>query len=109
MIELQHLTKQYGEQVAVRDLSLTVGEGELLVLLGGSGSGKTTTLKMINKGTDELPGWSARSENGVCYYHGNGILPESLGKCGDMASSPPLLPSLARRDGRFFRPSHLED
>ena len=34
MIELQHLTKQYGEQVAVRDLSLTVGEGELLVLLG---------------------------------------------------------------------------
>ncbi len=49
MIELQHLTKQYGEQVAVRDLSLTVDEGELLVLLGGSGSGKTTTLKMINR------------------------------------------------------------
>ena len=49
MIELQHLTKQYGEQVAVRDLSLRVDEGELLVLLGGSGSGKTTTLKMINR------------------------------------------------------------
>ena len=49
MIELQHLTKQYGEQLAVHDLSLTVGEGELLVLLGGSGSGKTTTLKMINR------------------------------------------------------------
>ena len=49
MIELQHLTKQYGERLAVRDLSLTVGEGELLVLLGGSGSGKTTTLKMINR------------------------------------------------------------
>ena len=49
MIELQHLTKQYGERVAVRDLSLTVAEGELLVLLGGSGSGKTTTLKMINR------------------------------------------------------------
>ena len=49
MIELQHLTKQYGEQVAVRDLSLEVGQGELLVLLGGSGSGKTTTLKMINR------------------------------------------------------------
>ena len=49
MIELQHLTKHYGNQVAVRDLSLTVDEGELLVLLGGSGSGKTTTLKMINR------------------------------------------------------------
>ena len=49
MIELKNLTKRYGTQVAVRDLSLTVGEGELLVLLGGSGSGKTTTLKMINR------------------------------------------------------------
>ena len=49
MIELQHLTKRYGNQVAVRDLSLTVDEGELLVLLGGAGSGKTTTLKMINR------------------------------------------------------------
>ena len=74
MIELQHLTKQYGKQVAVRDLSLTGGEGELLVLLGGSGSGKTTTLKMINKGTDELPGWSAWSENSVCYYRSTGLL-----------------------------------
>ena len=49
MIELQHLTKRYDGQVAVRDLSLTVDEGELLVLLGGSGCGKTTTLKMINR------------------------------------------------------------
>ncbi|MDG2039300.1 MAG: ATP-binding cassette domain-containing protein [Ilumatobacter sp.] len=49
MIELQHLTKQYGDHVAVRDLSLEVDDGELLVLLGGSGCGKTTTLKMINR------------------------------------------------------------
>ena len=49
MIELQHLTKRYGDQVAVCDLSLEVAEGELLVLLGGSGCGKTTTLKMINR------------------------------------------------------------
>ncbi len=49
MIELQALTKRYHRVVAVHELSLTVAEGELLVLLGGSGSGKTTTLKMINR------------------------------------------------------------
>jgi osmoprotectant transport system ATP-binding protein len=49
MIETVGLTKRYGGVVAVDDLSLHVGEGELLVLLGGSGSGKTTTLKMVNR------------------------------------------------------------
>jgi osmoprotectant transport system ATP-binding protein len=49
MIELQSLTRRYGDFIAVDRLSLTVATGELLVLLGGSGSGKTTTLKMINR------------------------------------------------------------
>ena len=49
MIALQHLTKRYSDLVAVHDVSLQIGDGELLVLLGGSGSGKTTTLKMINR------------------------------------------------------------
>ncbi len=49
MIELVELTKHYGGFVAVDAVSLTVGRGSLLVLLGGSGSGKTTTLKMINR------------------------------------------------------------
>lgn len=49
MIELERLTKQYGDTTAVAELSLEVKAGELLVLLGGSGCGKTTTLKMINR------------------------------------------------------------
>ncbi len=49
MIDLRQLTKRYGDHTAVDAVSLTVARGELLVLLGGSGSGKTTTLKMINR------------------------------------------------------------
>ncbi|MGH9350296.1 MAG: ABC transporter ATP-binding protein [Vicinamibacterales bacterium] len=49
MIDTIGLTKRYGSAVAVDDLSLHVSAGELLVLLGGSGSGKTTTLKMVNR------------------------------------------------------------
>ena len=49
MIELRHLTKLYGNTVAVSDLSIQVSDGEFLVLLGGSGCGKTTTLKMVNR------------------------------------------------------------
>lgn len=56
MIELIDVTKKYGDTVAVDEISLTVAEGELLVLLGDSGSGKTTTLKMINRLVDATSG-----------------------------------------------------
>jgi osmoprotectant transport system ATP-binding protein len=49
LIETTGLTKRYGAIAAVDDVSLRVDEGELLVLLGGSGSGKTTMLKMVNR------------------------------------------------------------
>ena len=47
MIQLDHVTKRYGDKLAVHDLSLHVRAGELLVLLGPNGAGKTTTLKMV--------------------------------------------------------------
>ncbi len=48
MLELLHLTKDYGSRRVVNDVSLEIRAGELVVLLGGSGSGKTTLLKMVN-------------------------------------------------------------
>ena len=46
-LEIQNLVKRYGDFHAVRDVSLTVADGEFLVLLGPSGCGKTTTLRMV--------------------------------------------------------------
>ncbi|HSI48317.1 MAG TPA: ABC transporter ATP-binding protein [Ideonella sp.] len=49
MIEFHGVSKFFGNAAAVRDLSLTIERGEFTVLIGGSGSGKSTTLKMINR------------------------------------------------------------
>jgi osmoprotectant transport system ATP-binding protein len=48
-VEFRHVTKQYGPQGAVVDLSLLVPAGEICVLVGPSGCGKTTSLKMVNR------------------------------------------------------------
>ncbi len=47
MIETVDLTKEFGEFVAVEDVSLQVAEGEVLALLGPNGAGKTTTVRML--------------------------------------------------------------
>jgi putative spermidine/putrescine transport system ATP-binding protein len=46
-LQLSNLSKRYGDQTAVADVTLDVADGEFLVLLGPSGCGKTTTLRMI--------------------------------------------------------------
>jgi putative spermidine/putrescine transport system ATP-binding protein len=46
-LEIRSLVKRYGDFHAVRDVSLSVADGEFLVLLGPSGCGKTTTLRMV--------------------------------------------------------------
>jgi osmoprotectant transport system ATP-binding protein len=49
MIAVSELTKKYGGRAVVDGVSFQVARGELLVLVGRSGSGKTTTLKLINR------------------------------------------------------------
>ena len=47
VLELDGVTKRFGPETAVKELSLSVHDGELLTLLGPSGCGKTTTLRML--------------------------------------------------------------
>jgi len=47
MIEIEHLTKKYGDFTAVDDISLTVSPGEIYGFLGPNGAGKTTTIRIL--------------------------------------------------------------
>lgn len=48
IIQFKHVQKRFAKTTVIPDLSFTINEGELVTILGSSGSGKTTTLKMIN-------------------------------------------------------------
>lgn len=49
MIEFKNVTKKIGSKTILKDINLTIEKGSLIVLIGSSGCGKTTSLKMINK------------------------------------------------------------
>ena len=48
IISLEHVNKSFGETKVLKDFSLAVSEGEFLTVIGRSGCGKTTMLKLIN-------------------------------------------------------------
>ncbi len=87
MILLDGVSKRYapGAPPVVADVSLHVRPGEVLVLLGGSGSGKTTTLKMINRLIDPtagrvlLDGKDVRALDPVSLRRGIGYVFQGIG------------------------------
>ncbi|MCU0960820.1 MAG: ATP-binding cassette domain-containing protein [Pirellulaceae bacterium] len=87
MITLEHVSKSYegGTGYSVRDVSLEVPAGQLLVLLGGSGCGKTTTLKMINRliepsaGRIRVKGRDVREMDPVVLRRGIGYVFQGIG------------------------------
>ncbi len=68
MIEMEGLAKTFGTKEAVRDLTLTVPQGELFCFLGPNGAGKTTTIKMLTgllrptRGRARIGGFDIRTE-----------------------------------------------
>jgi len=76
LLELRGLQARYGPIVALHDVSLTVGEGEVVALLGANGAGKTTTLRAIS---------GLVSKTGEVVYAGSQVrraTPERLARLG---------------------------
>jgi ABC-2 type transport system ATP-binding protein len=85
MIEVKHLTKQYGDKLAVNDISFTVEDGEILGLLGPNGAGKSTTMNM-------LTGYIS-STSGQALINGTDILEDPIkakAQIGYLPELPPL-------------------
>lgn len=66
-LEIDRITKRYGEVHAVRDVSLDVADGEFVVLLGPSGCGKTTTLRVIAGFAEPTSGAVRLGERDITY------------------------------------------
>jgi len=70
VIEVEHLSKQFGPIVAVDDITFKVGKGEIVGLLGPNGAGKTTTMRML---TCFLPATAGSASVAGCDVFRNSI------------------------------------
>ncbi|MEM7354279.1 MAG: ABC transporter ATP-binding protein [Acidobacteriota bacterium] len=119
MIEAQGLTRRYGEFTAVKDISFSVPDGEILGILGPNGAGKTTTIRMI---TGFLPPSSGRvTVNGHDLFNEPskarreiGYLPEQVALYGEMRVHEYLayraqLEGMSRAEKRAAIPRTIEN
>ena len=89
MIEVDHLTKSYGKNVAVNDISFDVSKGEILGFLGPNGAGKTTTMRIL---TGYLP-----ATGGSARIAGFDVFEQSMEvrrRIGYLPETPPLYPDM---------------
>ena len=110
MLELRGLQVQYGSIVAVRDLSLSVNEGELVALIGANGAGKTTTLATIAGVLKPRKGSIAFRGHSIA-----GLPPEAIVRKGiamvpeDREVFPTLTIEENLRMGLYMRPKKLTE
>jgi ABC-2 type transport system ATP-binding protein len=89
VIEVQHLTKQYGPVTAVSDISFRVERGEILGFLGPNGAGKTTTMRIL---TGYMP-----ATEGKAIVAGFDVFEqpiEAKRRTGYLPETPPLYPDM---------------
>jgi ABC-2 type transport system ATP-binding protein len=98
VIEVLHLTKDYGTVVAVSDVSFRVGEGEVVGFLGPNGAGKSTTLRVLAGFLGATSG-SVKVAGFDVFTHSL----EARQKLGYMPEAAPLYPELRVREYLRFR------
>ncbi len=85
IIQFDHVSKLYDDKAVVDDINFTIEKGEFITILGTSGSGKTTTLKMINKlitasqGTIRFKGTDVNSLDSVTLRRQIGYVVQQIG------------------------------
>jgi gliding motility-associated transport system ATP-binding protein len=89
VIEVQHLTKQYGRVTAVDDISFRVETGEILGFLGPNGAGKTTTMRIL---TGYMPATTGKAVVGGFDVFEQPI--EAKRRIGYLPETPPLYPDM---------------
>ena len=105
LIEVKHVTKHFGEKVALDDVSIDIPEGKIFGLLGPNGAGKSTLIRIINRITMATSGevwFNGRpiTDDDVAHI---GYLPEERGlyrkmKVGDQAMYLAQLRGMSSRD-----------
>jgi ABC-2 type transport system ATP-binding protein len=89
MIEARGLTKRFGSLVALENLSLSIGPGEVFGFIGPNGAGKSTTMKILacllapDSGTAKVAGYDIRSD-GDLIRRAIGYMPDFLGVYDDL-------------------------
>ena len=63
-LKIEHLTKKFDDKVILDDISFSVGKGEILAIVGFSGSGKSTILKLITGLIEPTSGTISKDEDG---------------------------------------------
>lgn len=107
-IEVKHLSKYYGEQAAVNDISFSIQQGEIVGFLGPNGAGKSTTMKII---TGFIP--ATRGEVFVCGMRVDMDSLETRRKIGYLPENNPLYLDMYVREylefvGKIYKIKNLK-
>lgn len=116
MIKFRNVNKSFGRNIVLKDISFTVDKGNLVTIIGASGCGKTTTLKMINRLTKPtsgeifINGENIRDKDVIQLRRGMGYVIQQTGLFSHMTvrENIEIIPKLSKASPEQIRKRTLE-